>query len=103
MFALDMMLRGLKIDGEHAYRFWLVREALPISKLKPRAQASGEAPGAQPREAVKFMLEAVVSFETKRLAESMADEDAAVTANRGSKRALEGMRAFVEKLKIRLQ
>ena len=59
-----MMLRGLKIDGEHACSFGLVSEALPIPKLKPRAQASGEVPAAQPREAVRFMLEAVVSFET---------------------------------------
>ena len=57
-----MMLRGLKIDGEHAYSVGLVREVLPIPELKPRAQATGEVPAAQPREAVKFTLEAVVGF-----------------------------------------
>ena len=92
-----MMLRGLKIDGEHAYSVGLVREVLPIPELKPRAHATGEVPAAQPREAVKCMVEAFVSFETKTLAESKADEDAAVSADRGSKKALEGMRAFVEK------
>ena len=72
---------------------------LPFAELKPRAQALGEALAAQPREAVKSMLEAVVGFETKALAESMADEAAAVSANRGSKNALEGMQAFMEKRK----
>jgi enoyl-CoA hydratase/carnithine racemase len=94
-----MILRGLKIDGEHAYRIGLVSEVLPIAELKPRAQALGEALAAQPLEAVKSMLEAVVGFETKTLAESMADEAAAVSANRGSKNALEGMQAFREKRK----
>ena len=97
--ALDMILRGLKIDGEHAYRIGLVSELLPISGLKPRAQALGEALAAQPREAVKSMLETVVGFETKTLSESMADEAAAVAANRGSRNALEGMQAFMEKRK----
>lgn len=97
--ALDMILRGLKIDGEHAYRIGLVSELLPIAGLKPRAQALGEALAAQPREAVKSMLETVVGFETKTLSESMADEAAAVAANRGSRNALEGMQAFMEKRK----
>ena len=57
-----MMLRGLKIDGEHAYSVGLVREVLPIPELKSRAKATGEVPAAQPREAVKFMLEAVDGF-----------------------------------------
>ena len=97
--ALNMILRGLKIDGDHAFRIGLVSELLPIAGLKPRAQALGEALAAQPREAVKSMLQAVVGFETKTLSESMADEAAAVSANRGSRNALEGMQAFMEKRK----
>ena len=97
--ALDMILRGLKIDGEHAYRIGLVSELVPIAGLKARAQALGEALAAQPREAVKSMLETVVGFETKTLSESMADEAAAVAVNRGSRNALEGMQAFMEKRK----
>lgn len=45
------------------------------------------------------MLEVIVGHETKTLAESMADEISAVSRNRGSADALEGMRAFVEKRK----
>jgi enoyl-CoA hydratase len=45
------------------------------------------------------MLDTVVGFETKTLAESMADEVSAVSANRGSKNSLEGMQAFMEKRK----
>jgi enoyl-CoA hydratase len=45
------------------------------------------------------MLDVLVGFETKTLAESLADEGAAVTANRGSANSLEGMQAFMEKRK----
>ena len=68
--ALDMILRGLKIDGPHAYRIGLVSELLPVAELKTRAQALGEELAAQPRQAVKSMLDTVVGFETKTLAES---------------------------------
>lgn len=97
--ALDMILRGLKIDGEHAYRIGLVSELVPMEELKARAQALGEEIAAQPRQAVKSMLDALVGFETKTLAESLADEGAAVAASRGSANALEGMQAFMEKRK----
>ena len=97
--ALDMILRGLKIDGEHAYRIGLVSELVPMVELKARAQALGEEIAAQPRQAVKSTLDVVVGFETKTLAESLADEGAAVTANRGSANSLEGMQAFMEKRK----
>ena len=97
--ALDMILRGIKIDGAHALQIGLVSELLPVAELKSRAQALGEELAAQPRRAVKSMLQTIVGFETKTLAESMADEIAAVGANRGSKDALEGMQAFMEKRK----
>ena len=97
--ALDMILRGIKIDGVHALQIGLVSELLPVAELKSRAQALGEELAAQPRQAVKSMLQTIVGFETKTLAESMADEIAAVGANRGSKDALEGMQAFMEKRK----
>ena len=43
------------------------------------------------------MLDVVVGHETKTLDESMADESAAVAANRDTPDAAEGMRAFMEK------
>ena len=66
-------------------------------EIKARAQALGEELAAQPRQAVRSMLEVVVGHETKSLAESMEDEVAAVAANRGTKDSEEGMRAFMEK------
>ena len=45
------------------------------------------------------MLEVVVGHETETLDRSMADETAAVAANRGTRDSGEGMRAFVEKRK----
>ena len=98
-YALDMILRGRKIDGAEAHQIGLVLELLPIADIKPRAQALGEELAAQPRQAVKSMLEVIVGFETKTHHESMADEIAAVAANRGTADSAEGMRAFMEKRK----
>ena len=96
-FALDMILRGKKIDGQEAYRVGLVSELVSIETIKDRAQTLGEELAAQPRKAVKSMLDVVVGHETKTLEESMSDESAAVAANRGTADATEGMRAFMEK------
>ncbi len=96
-YALDLILRGRKIDGQEAFRIGLVTELVPIEAIKDRAQALGEELAAQPRKAVKSMLDVVVGHETKTLDESMADESAAVAANRDTPDAAEGMRAFMEK------
>ncbi len=98
-YALDMILRGRKIDGGEAYRIGLVTECVPLASLKARAQELGEELAAQPRLAVKSMLETVVGFETRTLEASMADEMRAAAANRGTPDAQEGMRAFLEKRK----
>ena len=98
-YALDMILRGRKIDGREAYRIGLVSELVPIETIKDRAQALGEELAAQPRKAVESMLDVVVGHETKTLDESMADETAAVAANRDTHDSAEGMRAFIEKRK----
>ena len=98
-YALDMILRGRHVDGPEAYRIGLVTEMLPLADLKARAQALGEELASQPRQAVKSMLEVIVGHETKTLDQSMADEKAAVAANRGTPDSREGMRAFMEKRK----
>jgi enoyl-CoA hydratase len=98
-YALDMILRGRKIDGREAYRIGLVSELVPIETIKDRAQALGEELAAQPRKAVESMLDVVVGHETKTLDESMADETVAVAANRDTHDSAEGMRAFMEKRK----
>lgn len=98
-YALDMILRGRSIDGAEALRIGLVSELVPVEGLKERAQALGEQLASQPRQAVRSMLEVIVGHETKTLEESMADERAAVAANRGTPDAMEGMRAFMEKRK----
>ena len=98
-YALDMILRGRKIDGREAYRIGLVSELVPIETIKDRAQALGEELAAQPRKAVESMLDVVLGHETKTLDESMADETAAVAANRDTHDSTEGMRAFMEKRK----
>ncbi len=96
-YALDMILRGRKIDGAEAHRIGLVTELLPVAQIKARAQELGQELAAQPRVAVKSMLDVIVGYETKTLDQSMGDEKAAVAANRGTPDSMEGMRAFMEK------
>ena len=98
-YAVDMILRGRKIDGEEAYRIGLVTETVPLAAIKDRAQALGEELASQPRLAVKAMLETIVGYETRSLDESMADEMRASAACRGTPDSMEGMRAFMEKRK----
>lgn len=97
--AIDMILRGRRIDGAEAHRIGLVTELVPVNELKARAQALGEELAAQPRQAVRAMLGVLVGHETRTPEESLADEMAAVAANRGSADSREGMRAFLEKRK----
>ncbi|MEL6826443.1 MAG: enoyl-CoA hydratase/isomerase family protein [Pseudomonadota bacterium] len=95
--ALDMILRGKKISGAEALRIGLVSEVWPLSELKERAIALAEELASMPRLAVKSVLDAVIGFEAKSLAESLADERRAVHANARTADAKEGMMAFIEK------
>lgn len=95
--ALDMILRGKKISGPEALRIGLVSEVWPLSELKERAIALAEELASMPRLAVKSVLDSVIGYETKSLAESLADERRAVHANARTADAKEGMLAFIEK------
>jgi enoyl-CoA hydratase len=94
-----MILRARKIDGNEALRMGLVTEVVPLVQLKARAQALGEELAAQPRLAVKALLDTIVGFETKTLDESIEDEKRAVAATLGTPDSQEGMAAFLEKRK----
>lgn len=95
--ALDMILRGRKISGEEALRMGLVTEICPLGLLKDRACEIAEELAAQPRLAIKSMLDTIIGFESKSLAQSILEERAAVRLNRGTADSMEGMRAFMEK------
>ena len=95
--ALDMILRTKKIDGPTALRIGLVNEVWPLAELKDRAIALAAELAAQPRLAVKAMLESLHDSEDKTLDELLAAERAGVHATRGTADAREGMLAFLEK------
>ncbi len=95
--ALDMILRGKKISGPEALRIGLVTEVWPLEELKDRAIALAEELAAQPRLAVKGVLDCIVGHESKSLHESLADERRAVRMNMGTPDAREGMMAFLDK------
>ncbi|MEM9514588.1 MAG: enoyl-CoA hydratase-related protein [Actinomycetota bacterium] len=95
--ALDMILRGKRISGPEALSIGLVHEVWPIEELKDRATALAVQLAAQPRLAVRGMLDALNDSESKTLGELLAAERAAIHATIGSADAREGMMAFLEK------
>jgi enoyl-CoA hydratase/carnithine racemase len=99
--ALDMILRAKKISGLEALRVGLVTEVWPLAELFDRARALAHELAGLPAQAVAEMLRCLVGAGDKALAESLADERAAVHATMGSADQREGMMAFLEKRKPR--
>ena len=97
--ALDMILRAKTLTGPEALAIGLIHEVWPLAELKDRAIALAVELAAQPRLAVKGMLDALHDAEHKTLDELLAAERAAVHATMGTPDAREGMLAFLEKRK----
>lgn len=97
--ALDMILRARMLSGPEALAIGLVNEVWPLAELKDRAIALAGELAAQPRLAVKGVLDALHDSESKTLDELLAAERAGVHATSGSADSKEGMRAFLEKRK----
>ncbi len=95
--ALDMILRAKKISGPEALAIGLAHEVWPLAELKDRAIALAVELAAQPRLAVKAMLDSLHDSEDKTLDELLAAERAGVHATLGTPDAAEGIRAFLEK------
>lgn len=95
--ALDIILRARKITGPEALAIGLATEVHPTEALTARGLALAQDLAAMPRLAVKGMLDCLVGYETKSLAQSIADERAAVMALQGSADQQEGIMAFLEK------
>ncbi|MGI9646062.1 MAG: enoyl-CoA hydratase/isomerase family protein [Ilumatobacteraceae bacterium] len=95
--ALDMILRAKKISGPDALKIGLADELWPLAELKDRAIALAAELAAQPRLAVRAMLDALHDAEHKTLDELLAAERAGVHLTMGTPDAAEGIRAFLEK------
>ena len=95
--ALDMILRAKKISGPEALEIGLVNEVWPLAELKERAIELAVELAAQPRLAVRAVLDALHDSEDKTLDELLAAERAGVHATLGSADATEGIMAFLEK------
>lgn len=95
--ATDMILRAKMLSGPEALAIGLVHEVWPLTELKDRAIALAAELAAQPRLAVKGMLDALHDSEHKTLDQLLAAERAAVHATLGTPDAAEGMAAFLEK------
>ena len=95
--ALDMILRAKKISGPEAHAIGLADEVWPLAELKDRAIALAAELAAQPRLAVRAMLDALHDCEHKTLDELLAAERTGVHLTMGTPDAAEGIRAFLEK------
>jgi enoyl-CoA hydratase/carnithine racemase len=95
--ALDMILRGKKIDGPTALAIGLAHEVHPIGDLKRRTIELAEELAAQPPLAVAGVLRAVVGAEHLPLEDALRVEREAVRRCSGSADQVEGMSAFLEK------
>ena len=95
--ALDLILRAKKISGPEALAIGLVNEVWPIDELKDRALELAAELAAQPRLAVKAVLEALQHSEDATLDELLTAERAGVHATMGSADSREGIMAFLEK------
>jgi enoyl-CoA hydratase len=95
--ALDMILRAKKISGPEALRIGLVNEVWPLAELKQRAIDLAVELAAQPKLAVKAMLNSLHDSEDKTLDELLAAERVGVHVTMGTPDAREGILAFLEK------
>ena len=95
--ALELILRARTLTGPEALEMGLVQEVWPVEELHDRAIAFAADLAAQPRLAVRAMLEALHESERRTLDDLLAAERAAVHATMGTPDAAEGMRAFLEK------
>ena len=95
--ALDMILRAKKISGPEALEIGLVNEVWPLAELKERAIELAVELAAQPRLAVRAVLDALHDSEDKTLDELLAAERAGVHATLGTADATAGIMAFLAK------
>jgi len=95
--ALDMMLRGRRIDGEEALRIGLVSEIHPVSELKARARELALELARGPRIAMAGVMRTVDITMNGTLDDGLDAEREAVIACRGTHDEAEGGRAFLEK------
>lgn len=95
--ALDMILRAKTLSGPEALAIGLVNEVWPLDELKDRALDLAVELAAQPRLAVKGVLDALHDSEHKTLDDLLAAERRAVHATMDSADAREGIMAFLEK------
>jgi enoyl-CoA hydratase/carnithine racemase len=95
--ALDMILRGRKIDGVEALHIGLVRSIHPLAELKAAALELARELAEKPPLAVAGALRCVVGAGEKSLAEALAEERRAFLRCAASHDQAEGMRAFFEK------
>ena len=97
--AMEILLTGEAISAQEAHRVGLVNEIVPQKELLDRAKAVAQTIAENGPLAVQKIKEALLRTNGLPLAEAFAIESECARAVMGSKDAVEGPRAFMEKRK----
>ncbi|HKZ05234.1 MAG TPA: enoyl-CoA hydratase-related protein [Methylomirabilota bacterium] len=97
--ALEMILTGMRVSAEEAFRIGLVERVIPAAELTTAALAFARSIAAKAPIALRYAKEAVVGGLALPLADGIRLEGDLSTLLRTTEDRLEGARAFLEKRK----
>jgi len=97
--ALEMILTGIQVDAQEAYRIGLVNRVYPAAELMPRAQAMAEGIASMGQRAIAFALTAVGAVSETTLKEGLAHEAELFGSCCATEDFREGTTAFLQKRK----
>jgi len=97
--ALDLVLRGIRIDGERAQTLGLINELVDVKALEQRVDSFARELAEKPPLAVAAMLRVINQGADRLLSDALEYELEEFSKLGGTKDNIEGVRAFFEKRK----
>ena len=97
--ALEMILTGIQVNAEEAYRIGLVNRVYPAAELMSRADAMAETIASMSQRAIALALKAVGAVGESTLTEGLAKEAELFGLSCATEDFREGTTAFLEKRK----
>lgn len=97
--AMEMIVTGVQIDAQEAFRIGLVNKVYPPAELLPQAQRMADLIASMSQRAIHFALQAVVAVDQTNLEEGLGREADLFGACCETEDFKEGTKAFIEKRK----